>query len=107
MWAWDSPRRRVTTLKKLTTLAGSRSSPCWLEHMACGGKEHRNVACRGRIPQSGLGRREYRNLRYTRLAFGMESHTTQTPLPSNDLTLRLRENPPFYLKAMIEQARER
>ena len=30
-----------------------------------------------------------------------ESDTTQTSLSLNDLTLRLRENPPFYLKAII------
>ena len=28
MWAWDTPRRRVTTFEKLTTLAESPSSPC-------------------------------------------------------------------------------
>ena len=68
-------------MKKLTTLAGSQGSPCWLEHMSC----------RGRIPQFGLRRREYRNLRYTRLASRTELDTTQTSLSLNDLTLQLRK----------------
>ena len=75
-----------------------------LEHVACRdrvpqwslrGKEYRNVACRGWIPQFGLRRKEYRNqIQRRHRLFRTTLHCDY-------------ENPPFYLKAMIEQARER
>src|SRR5438105_4799702 len=83
MWAWDTPRRRVTPEAGYNL---EESSPHWLKagarrvgrsmwlaetgyhNMTCGGKEYRNVACRDRIPQSSLRRREYCNLRDTKVS---------------------------------------
>ena len=65
-----------------------------MEHMTYGGKEYRNVACRDRIPQSSLQRREYLNQIVDIVAF-------ERPYTA------IMKIPPFYLKAMIKQAQER
>ena len=78
MWAWDTPRRRVTPeagynleeahhtgwKPELAVLVKAMwPAKAGYHNLTCGGKEYRNIACRDRIPQSGLRRREYRNLR--------------------------------------------
>jgi hypothetical protein len=71
-------------LKKLTMMAGS---------MRLAKNGWSIWPAKARIP----------HLRYeTEISYGTGYEADIVAL--NDLTLRLRENPPFYLKAMIEQA---
>ena len=71
MWAWDTPRRRVTPeagynleeahhtgwKPELAVLVKAMwPAKAGYHNLTCGGKEYRNIACRDRIPQSDLRR---------------------------------------------------
>ena len=98
MWAWNTPRRRVSPE------AGYNLE----EAHYTGGKPVFIGACGLQRQDTTIWPAETRNTATLETQKSQtESDTTQTSLSLNDLTLRLRENPPFYLKAIIEQARER
>ena len=107
MWAWDTPRRRVTPEAgynleeahytgwklELAVLiwsmrpAEAKNTAMWpaetgYHNMTCGGKEYRNVACRDRIPQSSLRRRKYLNQTADIVAFERPYAATTRILPS-------------------------
>src|SRR6266480_5461267 len=106
MWAWNTPRRRVTPEagynleahhtggKPVEQAHHTGGKP--VEHKTCGGKEYRNVAYRDRIPQCPT---EAKNtamwpaeIGYHNIACGGENTAIkQTSLLSNDLTLQLRK----------------